>query len=105
MSDNESGAASGGNGNGNGGGGSQHLRVVNLQTAVDKKKQNCVLKLRELLAQAEQGKYIDLIVIAGKPAGDHSLHWTPMAGQEVRFIGALAVMKRILLNSINITRQ
>jgi hypothetical protein len=105
MSDDTKGGPPGGNGNGNGSGGSQHLHVVPLQTAVDKKKNNCVLKLRELLAQAEQGRYTDLVIIAGRPAGDHSLHWTPMAGQEVRFIGALAVMKRILLNSINITRS
>ena len=104
MSD-ETSNGNGGNGNGNGKGGMHHLQVVNLTTQVDKKKQNCVLKLRELLAQAEQGQYTDLIVIAGRPAGDHSLHWTPMAGQEVRFIGAIAVMKRILLNGINITRQ
>ena len=94
-----------GNGNGNGSGGTHHLRVVPLQTEADKKKDNCVLKLRELLAQAEQGKYTDLIVIAGRPAGDHSLHWTPMAGQEVRFIGALAVMKRILLNMVKLTNH
>jgi hypothetical protein len=94
-----------GNNNGNGKGGMHHLRVVPLETALEKKKKNCVLKLRELLAQAEQGNYTDLIVIAGRPAGDHSLHWTTMSGQEVRFIGALAVMKRILLNNINVTRQ
>jgi len=96
---------SGSNGNGNGSGGSHHLQVVELETATDKKKRSCVLKLRELLAQAEQGKYTDLIVLAGRERGDHSLHWTPMGGQEVRFIGALEVMKRILLNSINVTKE
>jgi hypothetical protein len=93
-----------GNGNGNGSGGVQHLRVINLQTANDRKRHACVLKLRELLAQAEQGRYTDLIVIAGREKGDHSLHWTPMAGQEVRFVGALEVMKRVLIDSLKLTR-
>lgn len=98
-----------GNGNGNGSGGMQNLRVVNLETQTEKKKRQCVLKLKELLAQAEQGHYTDLIVIANRgasdPTGDHSLHWTNISGQEVRFIGALEVMKLVLLNNINITRS
>ena len=33
----------------------------------------------------------------------HTLHWTSLSGQEVTFIGAMEVMKRILLNTITTT--
>jgi hypothetical protein len=82
-----------------------HLRVVELQPQIDQKRRNCVLKLRELLAQAEQGKFQDLVVITSTSPTEHSLHWTPLAGQEMRFIGALEMMKRILGDSVRFTKH
>lgn len=95
-------------------GNDSHLRVVTFRSTADKqktaeddRKRACVLKLRELLAQAEQGHFIDLIVITSRNASDHTFHWTPTAlgGQAVRFLGALRVMDRILVDSVKLGRS
>lgn len=85
-----------------------HLRVVELQTADEKRKEACVLKLRELLAQAEQGKYLDMAFIGVCGSTDHQMHWTHhlVAGsQQLRIIGALQVMQHVFLGSIPLTKS
>lgn len=93
--------------NDSGSSGSSHLRVVELKTTDDKRKQACVLKLRELLAQAEQGKYLDIVFIGVCSTREHTMHWTRHiinGEQQARFVGALEIMKSILLNSIKLSK-
>jgi hypothetical protein len=88
-------------------GGSSHLRVVELQTADEKRKRACVLKLRELLAQAEQGKFLDLAFVAICGPTEHTMHWTQnviVGSQQVRFVGALKLLQHIFLNSVKLTK-
>jgi hypothetical protein len=101
MSDGNGGGNGGGNDGGNGG--AQHLRIVPLKTATDQRKHACVLKLRELLAQAEQGRFIGLAIVAAREKAGFSLHWSGIDGNEIQFIGALELLKSSLADIIKRT--
>ncbi len=82
-----------------------HLRIVPLQTRTKTQQQMCVLKLRELLAQAEQGKYRDLIIIAQRDDGSFLLHFTStVINNSFAFLGALQMMIHQLASSVQVSK-
>ncbi len=83
------------NGNGNG---HRHIKLVQPLTPDEENKRKCVLKLRELLAQAEQGHYVSLCVIAVRNSNNYNFQ---IVGPEMPFVGALRVLEKILTDAIS----
>ena len=97
------------NDNGNGSDNSERLlKVVKLETSADHEQRHCVLKLRELLAQAEQGHYRQLCIAAIREDGSHSFHWTANITNRPQIIvgmmGALDAFKLILFNHLRFSK-
>jgi len=83
-----------------------HLKVVPLNTSSQDNQKQCVLKLRELLARAEQGHFNAIAVVAkvnSLNSNTFSFHWTPHAGNDLSMVGALTVFKKILVDAMKLT--
>lgn len=84
--------------------GAGHLRVVQIKTNRDRNTELCVAKIEDLLARAKQGEFAHVMLIAmGTDGTTPRFLWTALAGREVASLGAVAVLKKVILDTLVFT--
>jgi len=80
-------------------------KVTVLATAADQKRKQVVDKLREILAEAENGNLLDVMIVAYRADGRHTFYTTPIdASDAARQIGGLRIMTGKLVDAVKLEK-
>lgn len=78
-------------------------KVRVLRSETDEQRQKAVENLRDVLAQAEQGKVVDLMIITFSSPTSYSLLWSNVTAESMpRMVGALHIMAGIIQSLLKI---
>lgn len=81
-------------------------RIVVLHSRTEEQRKSCVDKLRTMLAKAEAGELLDVMIVTLGPEGSVSLHWTPIPQKDLlRAAGALDLLRVLLLQAVVVNNE